>query len=69
MNGESFKTHIYSRSLGRGINTRLSYPHKDITSEGYCRRHQWCGLGFRHDDRVIFSNVLVILLSGDMGHQ
>ena len=31
---------------------RLSYPHKDITSEGCCRRHRWCRLGFRLDDRV-----------------
>ena len=30
----------------------LSYPHKDIMSEGCCLRHRWCGLGFRHDDRV-----------------
>ena len=31
---------------------RLSYPHKDITSEGCCLKHQWCGLGFRRNDRV-----------------
>ena len=31
---------------------RLSYPHKHITSEGFCFRHRWCEVGFRHDDRV-----------------
>ena len=43
---------IYSRGLGKGINMRLSYPHRDITSEGCCRRHRWCGLGFCLEDRV-----------------
>ena len=46
--------HIYSRGLGKGINMRLSYPHKDIMSEGCCLRHRWCGLGFCLDDRVYF---------------
>ena len=31
---------------------RLTYPHKHIMSEGCCDTHQWCGLGFCHDDRV-----------------
>ena len=31
---------------------RLSYPHKDITSKACYLGHRWCGLGFRHDDRV-----------------
>ena len=44
--------HIYSRGLGRGINMRLSYPHKDITLEGCRLRHRWCGLGFGHNDHV-----------------
>ena len=44
--------HIYSRGLGKGINMRLSYPYRDITSKGCCRRHRWWGLGFRLDDRV-----------------
>ena len=57
--------HIYSRCLGRDINMRLTYPHKDIMSEGCCRRHRWCGLGFRHDDRVnLGKETWVILCSG-----
>mgnify|MGYP006889241620 CR=1 FL=1 len=52
----------------RGINMRLSYPHKDITLEDCCLRHRWCGLGFGHDDCVnIFLGILVILIHGGMG--
>ena len=53
MNGEPFKkAHLFKGPRKKGINMRLSYPHRDITSEGFCRRHRWCGLGFRLDDRV-----------------
>ena len=44
--------HIYSRSRGRNIMMRFTYSHKHIKSEGCGLRHRWCGLGFRHDDRI-----------------
>ena len=31
---------------------RLSYPHKDIRSEGHWFRHRWCGLGFCYGNHV-----------------
>ena len=59
--------HIYSRGLGRGMNMGLQNPYKQITSECFCIRHRWYGLVFRHDDRIISSKVLAILISSDMG--
>ena len=58
---------IYSWGLGRGITMMPSYAHKHIMSEGCCLRNRWCELGFRLDDHVISSKVLVILISGTSG--